>query len=81
MAKAGISNTMKKQLQPFEEKVEVLNESYVVAFNSNNQAFNNQAVFSSEARAREYMNETIALQPEMSDALHVIPAFEMRESA
>jgi hypothetical protein len=76
--KSSLSQTIQQQLQPFEEKIEVRPNTYVVAFNHNNTAFNGSAVgFDSEAMARDYMQQQIDQDPNLAESLHVIPAFEM----
>ncbi|MEZ4701001.1 MAG: DUF6603 domain-containing protein [Rhodothermales bacterium] len=81
VTKSVLSNSYKKQLQPFDERIAVGTDGYAVAFNSTNTLYDGQAVFTSEAQAREFMNRTVAGDPAMADALHVIPQFELSMAA
>jgi hypothetical protein len=72
-----LSRRYRTQLQPFDQKIAVRPETYVVAFQANNQAFSNQASFVSEAMARDYLAQQIRLNPNQTDNLHVIPLHEV----
>ncbi len=81
-AKADISHHHKKQKLPFEDKIEVKPNTYAVAFNTNNKAFDDQAgAFTSKAQAQEFMDQQIAADPNLAEALHVIPQVEMQRAA
>jgi hypothetical protein len=58
------------------ERILIKEPGFVVANTSNNKPFDSASVFSSEARAREYMNSTILLNPGIGEEIHVIPTFE-----
>lgn len=77
VSQSSLSQHYAQQRQPFVEKITVKDEAYAVAFQSNNQAFNGTATFSSEASAREFMQQQIALDPNQSGTLHVIPQYEV----
>mgnify|MGYP001220288192 CR=1 FL=1 len=77
VTKCEISRATKKKLQPFDDKIAVQTESYTVAFQSNNKAFSSDATtFHSEASARDYLNNQIAVDPSLAEQIHVIPSFE-----
>ena len=76
VTKNVLSQSFQKQRKPHEESVAVLPDSFVVAFTANNAAVNGGAVFSSEAQAREYLNEQLVTSPELNEQIHVIPQFE-----
>ena len=76
VTKSVLSQNYKQQRKPYAEAVEVLPDSFVVAFNANNAAVSDQAVFASEALAREYMSTQVAANPNLGEQLHVIPQFE-----
>ncbi|MBV9493729.1 MAG: hypothetical protein JOZ54_05755 [Acidobacteria bacterium] len=77
IAKSALSQARKDKLDPFEEKVEVSSETYTVAFQADNRAFTAEAgEFRSEASAREFLRQRIDEDPNLADALHVIPSFE-----
>ena len=78
VSRATISNAQQKKLQPFEDKITISNESFTVAFNSNNSPLNNESVaFESQARALDYMNAKIEEDPNLAESIHVIPQTEM----
>lgn len=66
-----------QQLQPFADRITVGEDTYAVAFQSNNKAYSGAAMsFDSEASARDYMNQEVAKNPNLAGAIHVIPTFE-----
>lgn len=76
VTKSVMSQSFKQQRKPFPEAVELMPDHHVVALIANNMAVSDQAVFASEALAREYMSTQIAANPNLSEQLHVIPQFE-----
>lgn len=76
VTKSVLSQSYKQERKPYAEAVQMLGDQYVVAFNSNNAAFTDEAVFASEAQAREFMNTQISGSPALKEQLHVIPQFE-----
>ncbi len=76
VAQSSLSQHVKTQLDPFDDKAAVFSEGFVVASNIDNIAVHNQAVFTSEARAREYLAEQESANPALVGSVHVIPAFE-----
>jgi hypothetical protein len=81
VTKSTLSNHYQTQLQPFKDKVRLQPDNYVVAFTSNNTAYNEQAAFHSEAQAREFMSGLVADNAALQDDVHVIPSFERRDAA
>jgi hypothetical protein len=83
ISKSSLSQSYQEKLQPFAEKIAVQPANYVVAFQATNTAFKttDKSVttvgFTSQASANDYMQQQIALDPNMSDALHVIPTHEV----
>lgn len=77
VSKSGLSVNCKTQVQPFKEKVTVAQEGYTVAFQANNKAFTPTATFSSEAAARDFMQQAIAEDLNRAELLHIIPHFEV----
>ncbi|GAA3953490.1 hypothetical protein GO495_31595 [Chitinophaga oryziterrae] len=75
VAKSSLSMKSSKQLQPFDEKVQVVQGGYAVASVMNNKAV---ATFASEAQAREYMQQQSA---NLQETLHVIPQHELNTAA
>jgi hypothetical protein len=75
VAKSSLSMKSSKQLQPFDEKVQVVQGAYAVASVMNNKAV---ATFASEAQAREYMQGQSA---NLQETLHVIPQHELNTAA
>jgi hypothetical protein len=77
VARSDLSRHSKRALQPFDDKITVTDETYTVAFQSNNQAFAAEAVsFHSEASARDYLSRKVTEDAALADALHVIPNYE-----
>jgi hypothetical protein len=77
VSKSALSQSYKQKLQPFKEKITVQPASYVVAFQSTNKLISTEATFVSQASANHYMQKQIALDPSLSDSLHVIPSHEV----
>jgi hypothetical protein len=77
VSKSLLSQCYQQQMVPFADKIQVNEETYTVAFQSNNKAVNNEATFKSQTMALEYMNQTVAEDPNQADALHVIPQYEV----
>ena len=63
--------------QPFASKVELASTSYVVASTSTNQKFDEASTFGSQAEAEMYSAQLVEQNPELFDAVHVIPAMEV----
>lgn len=77
VAKATVSFKRKRELDPFGERITVGTTSYTVAnLEDNAPVAEDAATFSSEALAREYLDQRIAEHPSDADRIHVIPAYE-----
>ncbi len=77
VTKCGLSQASKNKLDPFPEKVTVANDTFIVALQTNNQAYTaSSAAFHSEASAREFMLQAVTKDPNLADTLHVIPSVE-----
>ncbi|SHM62087.1 hypothetical protein SAMN05444266_109220 [Chitinophaga jiangningensis] len=79
-ALSTLSKKSKSQLQPFEDKIKTQQSGYAVANQSDNKAFH-AATFESEAQARAYMQQQVALHPNLKEAIHVIPQHEINTAA
>jgi hypothetical protein len=77
ISKSSLSQSYLEKFQPFAEKITVQPASYVVAFQATNKSIGTTATFTSQASATNYMQQQIALDPDMSEALHVIPTHEV----
>jgi hypothetical protein len=76
-AKSSLSQATKKMFAPFDEKVQVRQESYVVASNVDNKPYSAaKASFDSEAEAYDFMRAQTSMNPEFAGTLHVIPGHE-----
>ncbi|MCP5053317.1 MAG: hypothetical protein GY940_39500, partial [bacterium] len=81
-SKSVLSNKYLKQKMPFEEKITLKTDEYVVAFNTDNSAFNDQSTtFTSYTEAEEFMDRQVKMNPNLQDGLHVIPQVEMKGAA
>jgi hypothetical protein len=78
VSKSKLSKAYKKSLVPRgpDERVKVGSADYVVAGLANNKLVNDQAVFTSEGMARDYMNSYIKNNPGLEGEVHVIPKYE-----
>jgi hypothetical protein len=77
VTRSDLSRAKQKQSRPFEDKVDVHEHTYSVAFQSNNQAYTAAAAtFTSEASARDFMQREVKANPRLAETLHVIPSWE-----
>ncbi len=80
ITKSELSKHYKSQLDPFvdEPKVKVKESGFAVAFTENNKAFNGSSMyFANETLANQFIQSRVAENPELHEALHVIPQYEM----
>jgi hypothetical protein len=77
ISKSSLSQSYLEKLQPFDAKIAVQPASYAVAFQATNKSIGTTATFTSQASANDYLQQQIAIDPNMSDALHVIPTHEV----
>lgn len=80
VAKSSLSYKTKKQLQPFDDKIKVVQGAYAVANVMNNTSFAS-TIFNSEAQAREFMQQQVTANPNLHESLHVIPQHELNPAA
>ncbi len=78
--KSKLSKSTLEKLQPFEQKLNVQEELYTVAFQNNNKAFNAGSTFSSEMEAQSFMQDKISSNPSLKKQIHIVPQFELQES-
>jgi len=76
-SKSPLSKNQKDKLNPFDEKIDVGQEGYAVAFQSNNKAYTTEAVFASEMAAQTFMHEQITKNPSLKKEIHIIPNYEL----
>jgi len=78
VAKAQVSYKVRKEYQPFDDKIDVTGGRFTVANTRNNTPLRAEAMhFASQASAEEYMNTLIAQDPAMGGSVHVIPNHEV----
>lgn len=80
ISRSGLSKATESKRQPFDEKVIVKDAGFVVAHQADNTTFEGQA-FTSHAEATAYLQFTLAANPSLSDAIHVIPSSEVNVPA
>jgi hypothetical protein len=80
VSKSPLSKKQAEALQPFSEKMNVYEEGFALAFQSNNKAFATPLTFSSEMMASSYLQDQVAANPSLKKELHIIPTFELQES-
>lgn len=81
VAKAEISYSTAKKLQPFAEKINILEPGFAIANMTNNKMYGAKAQFSCQAQAKEFMKAEISQNPALSGALHVLPINEINSAA
>ncbi|MFT3903904.1 MAG: hypothetical protein QM727_12075 [Niabella sp.] len=64
-ARLVLSKQYKTKLSPYTEKIVAGQAGYYVADNTNNKAYGRGTSFTSEAQAREFMNQQIAADPSL----------------
>lgn len=77
-ARSPLSSASKKAMVPtnVDERVRMGQPEYVVAGVADNKPVSAAAIFSSEAKARDFLQAEIATKPGMAGEIHVIPKFE-----
>jgi hypothetical protein len=80
VSKSVLSKNYSEKLQPFNEKMDVLQEGYTVAFQANNKAYTTGATFTSEMMAQTFMQDQIAKNPSLQKEVHIILKSELQTS-
>lgn len=80
-ARSPLSKANRAAKVPFESKIVATEPGYVIANAADNTAWGGTATFSSQAKAQDALAAQIRSDPHNADALHVIPAAELREAA
>ena len=80
VSKSKLSKSTFEKLQPFEQKLDVNQELFTVAFQNNNKAFNISATFGSEMEAQSYMQEQINSNQNLKKQIHIVQQFELQAS-
>jgi hypothetical protein len=76
-SRSELSQSKKREMEPFVEKIEMEEETYTVAYQSSNRAYAADSVkFKSEASAREYLKGKVAGDGRLEEEIHVIPSYE-----
>lgn len=76
ISRSALSQAAAKQRRPFEAKVALPGDRYVVAYSANNQAMGETRAFASFAEAEMHMYSALQADPTLNETLHVIPAVE-----
>ncbi|MBP6237493.1 MAG: hypothetical protein KA536_15195 [Saprospiraceae bacterium] len=78
VTKSTLSHHYRKQIQPNKTVIKVEPNLYTVAFNDTNKPIATAATqFTSQASAKDYMEEQIALDPNAASRMHIIPNTEV----
>jgi hypothetical protein len=80
VSKSVLSKNYTEKLQPFNEKMNVLEEGYTVAFQANNTSYTTGSTFSSEMMAQTFMQNQIAKNPSLKKEVHIILTSELQTS-
>lgn len=82
VSKSPLSKHHKQQLTPFTDKIKVKLDSFTVASTTTNKPFDaGGRSFASEAMAWDYLRRQVANDPNLTDAIHVIPEEEVNLAA
>ena len=82
VTKSVLSKHHKNRIQPFEEVIQIQPNQYSVVFNSNNRPFGaDDATFTSQAKATEYLRQQVQSDPNLENDLDVIPNSEVNFAA
>jgi hypothetical protein len=82
IAKSGLAVAKRNEVQPFDDRIAVIAETFAVVSANNNRPVTLAAVnFSTESQAREWMSEYSKSFPDTGSQFRVVPASEMREAA
>jgi|SRR5271165_31206 len=76
-ARSPLSYQRKTQLKPFSDTIAVGQEGYAVSSTTDNKPVSGAATFSSEAMARDYLNNQVASGATSTEAVHVLPNSEV----
>jgi hypothetical protein len=77
VSRSEVSRASKARMQPFAQKVAVRDDEFTVAFQADNRAYSGTAVFRSFTEAQAHMTAAVKADPDLSDAIHVIPSAEV----
>jgi Family of unknown function (DUF6603) len=79
VSKSVLSQNYKKMLDPFDDKIAVKEGGFTVAQTQDNKPYSaSSTYFVSEAMANQFLQSQVAANPDLHDALHVIPQYEAR---
>jgi Family of unknown function (DUF6603) len=81
VSKSVLSQHYKNRVQPFKEVIEVKPNQYTVVFNSNNKPVSESASFTSQAKAVEYLEKQVEIDPNQKNILQVVPNNEVNLAA
>ncbi|WP_048710057.1 DUF6603 domain-containing protein [Microvirga massiliensis] len=77
IARSPLSTNTKRRLDPYGDAISISGDHFAVASASTNVAVAADAVFASEAAAMDHMASLIAADPNLADAIHVLPSAEL----
>ena len=79
ISKSVLSQNYKKMLNPFDDRVAVKEGGFTVAQTEDNKPYSaSSTYFASEAMANQFLQSQVAANPDLHDALHVVPQYEAR---
>jgi len=79
ISKSVLSQNYKKMLNPFDDQVAVKEGGFTVAQTEDNKPYSAASTyFASEAMANQFLQSQVAANPDLHDALHVVPQYEAR---
>jgi hypothetical protein len=81
VARAGVSLATEKRKQPFDAKIALSEQTYTVASQTDNSELSAGATFGSYTEAQAHLLEQTRRDPNLAEAIHVIPSSEVRVAA
>lgn len=80
-SRSSLSMVTKTQKAPVDQKIKVKDANYVVASSVDNSLHSEEAQFTSQAQAEDFLRAQTAASPALAQSLHVIPAAELKDAA
>ena len=68
-------------MQPFDGRIALTDQQYVIAFQSDNRPRAADEAFTSYAEAADHLQRAARLDPALPDNVHIIPSSEVNKAA
>jgi hypothetical protein len=80
-SRSPVSLANRKRMQPFDGRIALTDQQYVIAFQSDNRPRAADEAFMSYAEAADHLERAARLDPALPDTIHVIPWAEVNRAA